>query len=504
MNKKSKKTLHKEKEKVINNQREKIKNNQEKHENIPPKPQKIQINIPKSNTESKKYKRNNKVHYSISSKEDTKKKLSPMSIRNKNNKQYFIPSYTYNNNNKFLSSNLFLTNDTAHSKDNEKPIKKNKNIKNYSNCEKLDLHELNYDFKKNMLKKTIIIDNEGNNNLNLNLQKGEKDYKKILNKKNEDNDSCLSNSFNGNTESNSLFENSTKSYVENIDNNNKENKNKENEINQNIIDQSEEEKRLKEYNKIFNLLNSNIEQFKKMFNNNKNTNNNLNNNNINSNNVINYNKNKKIIIKDKKGLKGKVIGNINHSNQKTNIKCKNRKMPKNLKKNLSDKNLSSSNKFNRNNQNKFDFNLKNENVSNNYNSEISSEINNNYSFLESSIQDDFYQSLINQTFLQNISHLSFELNPDDISNENNNENINNNRISLTECNKCKKDDVKKIDVNQKEKYKINKDKYKNLGIPKVRAKKSIENINKKDNEEGNDNNYKTYSNDIYKNNCIIF
>ena len=50
------------------------------------------------------------------------------------------------------------------------------------------------------------------------------------------------------------------------------------------IDKNEEEKRIKEYNKIFNLLNSNIEQFKKMF--------------INNMDNIHKDKNKKIIIKN--------------------------------------------------------------------------------------------------------------------------------------------------------------------------------------------------------------
>ena len=44
--------------------------------------------------------------------------------------------------------------------------------------------------------------------------------------------------------------------------------------------------------------------------------------------------------------------------------------------------------------------------------------NNNYSFLESSIDNDFYQSLINQTFLHNITLISFDTN-NNISNKEN-------------------------------------------------------------------------------------
>ena len=57
-----------------------------------------------------------------------------------------------------------------------KTIKKNK-----SNFNKRIIPKLSNAFKKNFLKKTIIIDNEGNYNLNLNLQYTKKnDYKNIL------------------------------------------------------------------------------------------------------------------------------------------------------------------------------------------------------------------------------------------------------------------------------------------------------------------------------------
>ena len=61
------------------------------------------------------------------------------------------------------------------------------------------------------------------------------------------------------------------------------------------------------------------------------------------------------------------------------------------------------------------FNKNNEiKIHQNYNDDLK---NNNFSFLESSIDNDFYQSLINQTFLQNISHPTFEINIDEINND---------------------------------------------------------------------------------------
>ena len=520
MNKKNKKVFQKEIDKDKNTKlpkdpKPKLKN-PEKNIQLPPKPKTNSLKITKPHDEPKKYNRNIKIHNSISSKEEVKKKMSPAKIRNKPKKDNLTTNNTYSNTNnsntnRLLSNYLYLTNEDFQIKDENKKAKKNKNIKNYSNGEKLNLPELHGIFKKNMLKKTIIIDNEGNNNLNLDIKKGEHDYKKLLYKDNDNNNTFLSNSFNANTETNSLFDNSNKSYFENINynynynyNNNIERKTKEDDIKQTIIDKNEEERRLKEYNKIFNLLNSNIEQFKKMFNTNKNNNNNINNNNNNNN---NNNKNKKIIIKNKKNInnKNKSIGSSRHSkNQiKINDNYNNKKLQTNLKKNLSEKNLSSMNKYSRISPNLFTFDIKNEKSDNYYNNEI----NNDCSFLESSIQDDFYQSLINQTFLQNISHISLEINTDDISNNNIEQNKNtNNKISKTENNKYKKDDLLSLADDEKEKYKnnIHKNKHKNWGSPLStrESKKVKENLIGKDNDVENENNFKTYLN-IDKNNCFI-
>lgn len=203
---------------------------------------------------------------------------------------------------RFISSKIVLT-----KTDKVNLSKEKEKVRN--NCDK-DLHQL---FKKNILKQTIIIDDEGNNNLNLNLKNIDtNDFRNLLNlnhnkNKNINNNNSNSISLNQNTETNSLFE-SSHNYNKQI------NINKENDIKQTILDKDKEEKRLKEYNRIFNLLNSNIEQLKKMFN-------------SNNNNEIN-NENKEII--------SKKTTNINFKNKFIN-NYKERDYQSNLKKNLSEK-----------------------------------------------------------------------------------------------------------------------------------------------------------------------
>jgi hypothetical protein len=275
-------------------------------------------------TEPKKYNRNIMTHNSISTKEEIKKKLSPSKLRNKqNNKLNLLSSNTYKTN-KLLSSNyLFLTCEanSQSNLDDKKITKKNKKLKNYSNGgERINPNEISSMFKKDRFKKTIIIDDEGNNNLNLNIDK-DYDFKNILK---NDNNTIISNSFSGNTDTNSLFMSSNKSYIENYNSKIYNRKSKENDIKQTIIDKNEEERRLLEYRKIFNLLNSNIEQFKKMFTNKESNDNN------NSNNDKNNKKNKKIVIQNKKESNNNSSRNINNSLNK----YKNNEKGKNIKKNL--------------------------------------------------------------------------------------------------------------------------------------------------------------------------
>ena len=153
-----------------------------------------------------------------------------------------------------------------------------------------------------------------------------------------------------------------------------------------------------------------------MFNNktNNETNNNINNNKLShpkeknsiqiKKNQIFPKRNKKILIKNKKtsqqnqSKKTEKL-DINNNNKKNiNEKTLSKESPKNLKKNLSEKNLSSSSKRIKLNQNIFTVEVRND-IEKDLNSDskmVKSESNNVISsFLESSIQDDFYLSLMN-------------------------------------------------------------------------------------------------------------
>jgi len=374
-------------------------------------PNTIQIKTTKNDKDSKFPRK--RTNNSISSKGCTNLNLQRRLRRGKLNTNiiYNNTCGNNNNNNKLLSSNLFLTNDTdIPITDEEKKTIKSKFYKNNNDGEISNLPELDTIFKKNKYKKTIIIDNEGNNNLHLNIKKGENDLKQIFN---NNNSIFLNSNVNSNTETNSLFTN--KSKME-ISNNNIDNKNniyiiKEDEIKKNIIDdtiineKNEEEKRIKEYKKLFNLLNTNIEQFKKMFN--------SNNDNNNDNNKV-------------KNTKEKNIQNIKNTKNKNLIKKNNPKIPlikrktqyipkkkdvrkksseKNsltkLKKNFSEKHLSSSSKALDINQNIFTADVRKDIEKDiNSNSRFRLESNNAISsFLESSIQDDFCHSLINRDLI---------------------------------------------------------------------------------------------------------
>ena len=390
------------------------------------KPKLKPLKTSKNLTESKFH--NKKNHNSISSKEEVNSKFQ--NKKSNKAKQKIVYNNTCgnnnSNNNKLFSSNLFLTNDTdiPIPDEGKKNLGKNNVEKDYNNINKdeiMNLPELENMFKKNKFKKTIIIDDEGNNNLHLNIKKGENDYKNLLNNNNS-NSLFLNSSINPNTETNSLFTNGSKMEISNIKNNFNNNYIiNENEIKNNIIDdniknEKNDEKRIEEYTKIFNLLNTNIEQFKKMFNNktNNETNNNINNNKLShpkeknsiqiKKNQIFPKRNKKILIKNKKTSqqnqsKKTEKFDINSNNKKNiNEKALSKESPKNLKKNLSEKNLSSSSKRIKLNQNIFTVEVRND-IEKDLNSDskmVKSESNNVISsFLESSIQDDFYLSLMN-------------------------------------------------------------------------------------------------------------
>ena len=370
---------------------------------------------------TKTYNKKIAIHNTILSREEMKKRNTTLTrmcnIKNKQDSKLNNNNYT-----KLYTSNILNLKKDKENISKEKGKKmENKFKKNNSNFNQRSMHKLNDLYKKNYLKQTIIIDNEGNNNLNINPQLiGKKDYKNILDDKkfinfNEKSENMNSNAFSDINEKNSLFEDSNNynsKILINID--------KEKGLEEPFIGKNEKEKRLKEYNKIFNLLNTNIEQFKKMFNNNI----------MNKNEKENENdtddKNKKIILKKKLNTKTSTIFTGNNSNLKNNIFDFNENNKNlNLKKNLSDKNF----KCKKSNKKIIEIDINdNNNLENNINNYINTyqennEINNNLSFLDSSIDNEFYQSLINQTFLQNISRISFEIN------NTNKENINTNSFS---------------------------------------------------------------------------
>lgn len=483
MIKNNKNVIRKEKEKnktdnQIKKTKSKYKLNIEKTSILFNKPETSCLKPTKTFVESKKKLiKKITIHNSISSRNEIKNKNSPNVNRNTKNNQNFKNNNT--NYSKCISSNIILSSRNSLSKD-----KKNKNFKkNNSNFNKRNICKLNDIFKKNFLKQTIIIDDEGNNNLNLNLEHTENnDYKNILGDKNlinfnENNENCNSTIFSENNETNSLFESSV-NYSNNILNK----INKQKDLKQTIYEKNTEEKRIKEYNKIFNLLNTNIEQFKKMF---------INNINKNKNEKLNYDK--KIIIQNKNNFKTSTIPTGRISKTKHKIIDYNEKNDHlNLKKNLSEENI----KYNKNNNsNLLYIDIKDNECNNNdYNNCINikqdnNELkNNNLSFLESSIDNDFYQSLINQTFLQNISLISFDIDnnisnkENIINNFNNKENINKNIINTN------KENI----INNN----LDKEETQNKMIDLLLNNKNIENDNK--------NKYQNYIKYLDKNNCIVF
>ncbi len=160
--------------------------------------------------------------------------------KNNNNK---LNNNNHNHNQNICSSNCILPTNYTESKDVKKTfIETEQSSKN----EEMNLYYLGNLFRTSNLKRTIIIDGNGNNNLNmnkniLNLDNKEnnikrsslplKNYEPFSHKKLESENLCLINKF--------------------------ENKNK-------LIDEKDE-LRLKEYGIIFNLINDNIEEMKNMF-----------------------------------------------------------------------------------------------------------------------------------------------------------------------------------------------------------------------------------------------
>ena len=314
--------------------------------------------------------KNSKNHNSISiSSEDhenilcspTKYRIQKIREKMQNNKNY---NTTKKKKMKSTQSNYLLsTNDTS-TKEKHKKIKHKKkfdfelslnnsvNSKNNIIEDGINIEDYENLFKNINYKKTIIIDKDGNNNLNLG------------------NDSQSFNS-----DKNSLFLNSASKYSqENGKTLYKQDlASKEDYMKRaTSIDIIEEKNRLNEYNRIFNLLNSNIEQFKNIFMENTQFSNNKNNNKCNNNkynkkqlDAFNlYSPGKKFMQKINISKSEKVLLNIIQNNSHNKFASKNNLDIDAIKKNKV------------------------------------SDPNNNYSFLESCLQDEFYQSLLNNTILE--------------------------------------------------------------------------------------------------------
>ena len=338
-----------------------------------------------------------KNRQTISPKENIKKKSS----------QTFVKPFNKVSTNILGTSNGALpTNytDKEEEKKNRQTVICNNNI-NFK--DEMKLRYLGNLFRTSNLKKTIIIDSDGNNNLNLNknifIEKSNENQNKDLNKK-----------------ENLKKSKSTHKQIisDNIIMKNDINEHKKNPNNKQL--KNENDIRLIEYDFIFDLLNTNIEEMKNMF------------------------KNKSIKSKEssdnifKKTPKKKII-QIFSEKDKEEIN--------NIKPLLSQ-------------------------------IEISQNNNDNNSFLESCIQDDFYQSLINKP--QSNSYHSFEMSSVINNNINSSSNLNTNNSNKTEC---ELDDNTQIEDKVLKISEINP----HFLVEKKYKKKSLENIGKSKNSKSTKN-----------------
>ena len=308
-------------------------------------------------------------------------------------------------------NNLNKKNNTTTISNNNKILNKIKNAKTQDN--KFNVCKLNKILQNTNLKETIIIDNEGNNNLNL-LMKKNKDNKekKEKNKKDLKIDKIKEelNDDNINSDYTSLFMETSidKKLINNdfyvkpivnknyntINNTTNKKKNLDRAIKKNQIkSQGKDNKRLNEYIQLFQLLNDNIEQFKSIL---KDKKNNLNKNKKNNNIKLDH---------DKQGNYSCKINFFssreNSSNKVQNLKTikSNDKLNKiiNFNKIHKNKNTKSPPIHNLNIQ-KNNYKL-NKNILDDFNSNnsinISKDKNNSkiYSFLESFTQDDLFLPL---------------------------------------------------------------------------------------------------------------
>ncbi len=305
-------------------------------------------------------------------KKEIKRKNSKSIIKENKNQKKNNNNNNNNHNQNICSSNCILPTNYTESKDDEKKIKKTFiETENNSKNEEMNLYYLGNLFRTSNLKRTIVIDENGNNNLN--MKKEFLDYENINKKKRSS--LPIKNSFQPFTHK--KLESDNICLLNNLENKNK------------LINE-EDELRLKEYGMIFNLLNNNIEEMKNMFKNNS-----------------------QKEIKDDKKLNKKEIRNEHKSKTKKIIKT---------------------------NINNIIFNEKEREEINKIGNkhEISYDIIQGKSFLESCFQDDFCTSLINNDQNNNNNNFSFEFSSI-LTNNSNNDKTRNNIINFnddlekTEC-----------------------------------------------------------------------
>ena len=247
----------------------------------------------KMNSYKKKFEISKKKNFSISSKEDIVKNTFRNCLVNKE-LEYYPKTHRTSVHQKIASPNSkFRSHNISHNSKNKFLTEKINTAKNKTK------RKISSMFCKNGFKKTIIIDNEGNNNLNiknifgnenkcpkmclLNLKKNTnklvdrpivelKNPRKCISSKNDVlreliicfKQNELENNTNTLTETNSLFVNSNNmngkkviisSNFSNFEDNNEYNK---------ILDKEEEEKGIKEYNRIKDIFNLNLNEIKQI------------------------------------------------------------------------------------------------------------------------------------------------------------------------------------------------------------------------------------------------
>ena len=315
-------------------------------------PSKKKIDLASTKEKKEIYKSIAKNSHSITSKDEIKKTVNHNHSKN-NNK---ILSNNYNN--QILgTSNCVLPTNYTDKEEEKKRVLSNENL----NKEEKNLRYLGNLFRKSNLKRTIIIDNEGNNNLNLNKNIFFDSKEKKINLQK------VKNNING------FRHDNTKNIIN--DNKIKKKKTHNKVISDDIVPSSfklkkmkfskENDQRLKEYGEIFNLLNTNIEEMKDMF--------------------------------RKSPLKKDDEYNYFH-----NLK---------IKKNKNQSNIN----FNKNSQNYFkNIQIFSEEDKEEINKiqpyEYDKKDNKENSFLESCLQEDFYKNFVNENQVRqvNISNCSFD------------------------------------------------------------------------------------------------